>query len=131
MVDRYSDAATAGRALRSPRLGAFPVLVIVFLAAAAYDLSDGVLYLGDIDDRLRAVQIKQFLAGKGWYDLTLSGIAMPDPYISPWSRLIDAPYAAIAWFLAHLTNAQQALSIAFNIWPPILMLFFAWFSAAA
>lgn len=113
----------------SAKLSTFLILVLVFLAAAAYDLSDNVLFLGDIDDRLRAVQIRQLLSGKGWYDLTLTGIAMPGPYVSPWSRLVDAPYAAIAWALSHLVGTEQALAIAFNIWPPLLMLAFAWFSA--
>ena len=113
----------------SAKLSTFLILVFVFLAAAAYDLSDNVLFLGDIDDRLRAVQIRQLLSGKGWYDLTLTGIAMPAPYVSPWSRLVDAPYAAIVWALSHLVGTEQALAIAFNIWPPLLMLAFAWFSA--
>ncbi len=113
----------------SAKLNTFLMLSLVFLAAAAYDLSDRVLFLGDIDDRLRAVQIRQLLSGKGWYDLTLTGIAMPDPYVSPWSRLVDAPYAAIAWVLSHVMGPEQALTIAFNVWPPVLMLAFAGFSA--
>ncbi|MCD2171582.1 hypothetical protein [Rhizobium sp. C4] len=75
------------------------------------------------------MQIRQLLAGKGWYDLTLSGIAMPGPYVSPWSRLIDAPYVAITWVLSHLMPIEQAVKLAFNLWPPVLMLVFAWFSA--
>ncbi len=115
--------------VRSLRPNAFLVLSIVFLAAAAYDLSDGVLFLGDIDDHLRAIQVRQLLSGKGWYDLTITGIAMPGPYVSPWSRLIDAPYVAITWVLSHVLGSEQALTTAFNIWPPLMMLAFAWFSA--
>lgn len=106
-------------------------VVAVFAAIAAFDLSDGVLYLGDIDDRLREIQIRQFLAGKGWYDLAFSGIAMPQPYVSPWSRMVDAPYAAIAWLLSPFVGVQRGLSVAFHVWPPILMLMFAAFSVAA
>ena len=123
-----SAPLAAGAAGRSG-LGAFLVLGAVFAAAAAYDLSDGVLFLGDIDDRLRAIQIRQFLGGKSWYDLTISGLSMPEPYISPWSRLIDAPYAGIAWILAHFLPFERALSAAFDIWPPVMMLAFAAFSA--
>ena len=106
-------------------------VVFVFAAIAAFDLSDGVLYLGDIDDRLRAIQIRQFLTGKGWYDLVLSGIAMPEPYVSPWSRMVDAPYAAFAWLLEPFVGVERGLSVAFHVWPPILMLMFAAFSVAA
>jgi hypothetical protein len=107
----------------------FAILAGVFCAVAIYDLHDGILFLGDIDDRLRAVEIRQFLSGKGWFDLTISGIAMPEPYVSAWSRLIDAPYAAMAWGLSFAMAKEQAISAAFYMWPPLLMLGFVWLSA--
>lgn len=113
----------------TPRIETFAILVGVFCVVALFDLHDGVIFLGDIDDRLRALQIRQLLSGNGWFDLTIPGIAMPERYVSAWSRLIDAPYAATAWLLSHVMTNEQALSAAFNIWPPVLMLAFAWLSA--
>lgn len=114
---------------RSATLETFALLAGIFCLAMAFDLQDGILLLGDVDDRLRALQIRQLLSGKGWFDLTISGIAMPQPYVSPWSRLIDGPYAAIAWSLSQVMATDRAVSIAFQIWPPALMLAFAGLSA--
>ncbi|MCD2171583.1 hypothetical protein [Rhizobium sp. C4] len=41
-----SDLAGSDRAARGVALGPFFVLAILFLAIAAYDLSDGILFLG-------------------------------------------------------------------------------------
>lgn len=43
----------------------------------------------DTDDILRAIQVRQLLEGKSWFDRTIAGIAMPEAYQSPWSQLID------------------------------------------
>lgn len=108
----------------------WPFLVILAVLAVfiAADLSDGTLFLGDVDDRLRAIQISQFFFGKGWYDLSISGIAMPEAYVSPWSRLVDLPYVVIASVLQHVMSPNAALQAAYHIWPPVLLLAFCWFS---
>ncbi|WP_149736578.1 hypothetical protein [Rhizobium sp. RU20A] len=101
----------------------------LFLLVAAVFMALYVMIVGgnavDVDDRLRAVQIHQLLQGKGWYDLTLSGIAMPEPYVSPWSRLVDAPYVAIAGLLSWAIPREDALHLAFLVFPPFLLLVFA------
>lgn len=130
LQDETHLRAETSATLRLRSWSPYFTVIAVFATIAAFDLSDGKLFLGDIDDRLRAVQIRQFLGGKGWYDLTFSGIAMPGPYVSPWSRMVDAPYAAIAWLLTPLTGSVHSLALAFDLWPPILMLAFAGFSVA-
>jgi hypothetical protein len=120
-----SISATRGAGLRFKLY----ILMIFTMAAVVWgDLADGVLFYGDIDDKLRGIEIKQFLAGKGWYDLVISGIATPQAYISPWSRLVDAPYAILATVFSHLMTLDMALTVAEKIWPPVMLLGFAWFS---
>ena len=114
-----------------PRLAVFTFLFISFVIVIAADMADGTLYLGDVDDRMRAIEINQFLGGKGWYDLTISGIALPETYVSPWSRLVDTPYALLAHFLSLVMAPQAALKIAFLVWPPVMLVGFIWFSANA
>ena len=63
---------------------------------ALFDALDGVNFLGDIDDDLRAVQIRLLVEGGAWFDRTIPMIQMPEAYISPWSRLVDLPYAIFA-----------------------------------
>lgn len=101
----------------------FPHLFAMALALAivAFDLLDGTAYLGDIDDVLRALQVKQLVAGGGWFDRALPMVAMPEPYVSPWSRLVDLPYAAIALALQPLIGFDAALQAAFHVWPTVML----------
>ena len=95
------------------------------LAIALLDLADVHSFLGDIDDRMRELQIRHFFsAGGSWYDLSLPVIATPDAYSSPWSRLIDLPFIAITTALAPAFGLEKAMSISFDIWPPMMLSFF-------
>lgn len=122
---RMTADETAGKTfMRDVRNRAgVPHLFVMGLALAivAFDLLDGTNYLGDIDDVLRASQVKQLLAGGSWFDRTLPMIAMPEPYVSPWSRLVDLPYLVIALALSPLTGGDAALQIAFHVWPPVML----------
>lgn len=120
-----SFAATRGAGFR---LKLYVLMIFSMAAVVLGDLADGVLFYADIDDQLRGIEIKQFLAGKGWYDMVISGVATPQAYISPWSRLVDAPYAILATVFSHLMNSSMALTVAEKIWPPVMLLGFAWFS---
>ncbi len=100
-------------------------LLVAFLAIMVMDLVDGARFANDVDDRLRAMQVRQFLEGKGWYDLSLDGVSMPEPYISPWSRLVDAPYYLLAKGLQSFMTTDAALHFAFMVWPVVMMFAFA------
>ncbi len=123
------SSGTDGRAGSPAGRPATLRVIALFLLVAALFVTLHVLgtgtETGDIDDRLRAVQITQLFQGKGWYDLVLDGIAMPEPYVSPWSRLIDAPYVVLAHLLSLFQPAAQALHTAFLLWPPVLLVIFA------
>ena len=88
-----------GAAPRLPALGrwaatplAWALLATVFLVVATLagpgpSLSD---WLGDTDDAVRLVTVRELLAGAPWFDTTLPRIGAPEPLVSHWSRLIDA-----------------------------------------
>jgi hypothetical protein len=94
-------------------------LVGIFLLIGV-DLADGVLFNGDTDDLLRAVEVRAFLSSGNWYDMSFPSVRMPDVFITPWSRLVDVPYAAIAFVLQPLVGQALALTIAFKLWPPVM-----------
>src|SRR6476646_10746960 len=71
-------------------------LVIATLAGPGPSLSD---WLGDTDDAVRLVTVRELLGGAPWFDLTLSRIGAPEPLVSHWSRLIDAPLALLMLLL--------------------------------
>ncbi|WP_435665802.1 hypothetical protein [Hoeflea sp.] len=96
----------------------------VALPLMLFDIVDGVNFLGDIDDDLRAVQIRLLAAGGAWFDRTIPMIEMPEAYVSPWSRLVDLPYVAITWLLTPVLGMETALQAAFWIWPPVMLVLF-------
>ncbi|MGF9563901.1 hypothetical protein [Neorhizobium sp. JUb45] len=116
------------------RLSLSKIFLILYSTAfvlCMLDLVDGLLYLGDIDDSMRASQIRAFmLPGGRWWDLTLPSINLPQPYVSPWSRLVDLPYILLASALKPLIGQEIAFSLAFNIWPPVLLAVYCFFAAS-
>lgn len=86
------------------------------------DVADGRSIYADVDDRLRAAQIGRLMSGEvGWYDPVLPFIAMPEPYLSPWSRLVDLPYLLIGKFLSFFVAPDRALDLAYLLWPPMML----------
>ena len=47
------------------------------------------------DDAMRLVQVRDLLAGQGWFDLTQYRLNPPDGVAMHWSRLIDLPIAIL------------------------------------
>ncbi|TDK38892.1 hypothetical protein E2F50_01755 [Rhizobium deserti] len=100
----------------------FLVIYLTGLLLCAFDLADGKLFLGDIDDLMREIQIRQLMSPAGdWWGLTLPMISMPEAYVSPWSRLVDLPYLLIARLLSPVFSPDRALLTAFLIWPPVML----------
>lgn len=90
------------------------------------DFADGKIYHADVDNDMRALQIRTLMSSGGhWFDLTLPMIATPDAYVSPWSRLIDLPYVVLARTLELFMPAGTALDWSFLIWPPLMLAIFS------
>jgi hypothetical protein len=102
----------------------FLLALCVALPMVLFDTIDGVNFLGDIDDQLRAVQIRLLVEGGSWFDRTIPMIQMPEAYVSPWSRLVDLPYAVLAWMSGPVLGTDNALQVAFRVVPPILLVGF-------
>lgn len=106
---------------------------IVFAASLMLmvaDLSDGASYIKDIDDVLREWQVRALFFGHvRWFDMVLPGIAMPQPYVSPWSRLIDLPYVALGHVFSLWLSPDKALYGAFVVWPVMMAAVYSWFLA--
>lgn len=119
IVASESDQTAAGD---MPLWRMFLVVYATALAMVFFDLADGIRFVSDIDDQLRELQIRHLMSPQGhWFDMSLPFISMPATYVSPWSRLVDLPYVAIAWLLQPFMPTAQALSVAFQVWPPMLL----------
>lgn len=62
----------------------------------------------DADDMLRLVQIRDLLAGQGWFDIHQYRIDPPEGVAMHWSRLPDIPLAAVILLLTPLVGAASA-----------------------
>ncbi len=66
----------------------------------------------DPDDMLRLVQVRDLLAGQGWFDLTQYRIDGPDGTPMHWSRLVDIPLALVMLAFGPLVGTGWAELIA-------------------
>lgn len=85
--------------------------------------------MGDPDDQLRIVQVRDWIAGQSWWDIAQH--RMNPPYGGPmhWSRLIDVPIAAVILllrpFLGQALAEQAAAAIVPLLTLGVVLLFFA------
>jgi len=91
---------------------------IVFAAVAALLLvaSGGAireLRYPDPDDVLRMVQVRDLLAGQGWFDLTQHRLDAPNGGVPMhWSRLVDVPLALLIGLLTPVFGQSLAETVA-------------------
>ncbi|HEY0044693.1 MAG TPA: AcrB/AcrD/AcrF family protein [Allosphingosinicella sp.] len=73
--------------------------------------------LGDTDDNLRTMQVRDLIAGQSWYDLRQYRLNPPAGADIHWSRLVDLPIAGIKLALAPLVGGAAAERAAVAIAP--------------
>ena len=61
---------------------------------------------GDNDSLLRLVQIRDLIGGQGWFDLHQYRMGPEGGFVMHWSRLVDAPIAAIMLGVAAVTGSM-------------------------
>ena len=109
---------------RRLRDGDFPVKALV-LAWAAVCLILLVTGIGrvltgrfpDPDDVLRLVQVRDLLAGQGWFDVTQYRINPQDGTVMHWSRLVDIPLVLVIAALTPLVGQAAAEATALVVVP--------------
>ena len=88
----------------------------------------------DTDDAMRMVQIRDWLSGQGWYDLTAYRIDPPFGVLMHWSRVVDVPIAillkAFGAFLAPATAERLARIVYSLAWLAALIFATCWTSEA-
>lgn len=93
------------------------------ILSAAQTLFWSTDYVGqDNDDVMRLVQIRDFINGQSWFDLTQYRLGFVDGTLLHWSRLIDLPIAALIIAFSMFLSLQMAEAIALFIWPTLLIL---------
>ncbi len=62
----------------------------------------------DSDDAMRAVQLRDWRAGQGWFDVVAHRVDPPGGLSMHWSRLVDAPLAALDFAFSRVLPPEQA-----------------------
>lgn len=123
MTETASKPPSGGPAtLRVDLSAALAVALFGVLLAA----SDGFARLsdaqGDNDSLLRLVQVRDLLAGQGWFDPMQYRMGLEGGFPMHWSRLVDAPIAAIVRMASALTgSAPLGEAVALVLWPSLLL----------
>lgn len=98
------------------------LLLLIWLAAAATLVlwkwkAIGGLALPDTDDNMRLQQVRDWIAGQGWYDLVQHRMDPPRGGEMHWSRLVDLPLAGIILALKPFVSAAVAERVAVALAP--------------
>ena len=122
------DFAVGGAARSGPRwsLTSHPILLTVaacvpLALAASWHGVDDVWRTGvflNTDDATRMVQIRDWMAGQAWFDLTVHRMGLPNGLLSHWSRVVDVPVAALIRLFALALPpdlAERAARIAYPL----------------
>jgi hypothetical protein len=130
-----AERATVQPASVAVRLRTGMALAGIWLAGCALLLlffRDGIAKanFSDPDDYMRLQQVRDWMAGQNWFDVTQYRIAPPHGLLMHWSRLVDLPLAgAITVMRPFIGNAQAEL-LACAIVPLVSLGVIAWATAA-
>ena len=115
-------SATYSEVSRNPRTETRILLLLIWAVAAltlVVTFGTGSL---STDDAMRLVEVRDFLAGQSWFDLTQYRLNPPTGVVTHWSRLIDLPLAVLIKAGAAVLPVALAERIAVAIWPTALLL---------
>lgn len=121
LTDMPASTRTSSSALTL--LPSFPLmLTLAFLAVVLPKLGLAVAVwttnaFVDTDDAMRMVQVRDFLAGQGWFDLVAYRLDPPVGSSMHWSRLIDLPLASFIRLIEPLAGQDAAERIVRIVWP--------------
>ena len=106
----------------------FWILYIVTVIAVVLKGPSLSVPLWDIgnDDAMRLVQVRDFLAGQSWFDVTQYRLGFYAGTPMHWSRLIDLPIAVILWVFSIFLTQDWAEMATMTIWPLALIVPTLW-----
>ena len=73
----------------------------------------------DIDDTIRLVQIKDYLAGQSWFNTDQYRMGLVGGTDMHWSRIPDIPIIALTHIFDLFMPQERALIWAYSVWPPL------------
>ena len=111
-------ATTQGNA--NPKIMALALCAAVAFALAVPAIQGGVFDAMSTDDAMRLVEVRDLIAGQGWFDLIQHRLDPPGMAMH-WSRVVDAPLAALILLLRPLLGGHGAEIATLMLWPTMLL----------
>jgi hypothetical protein len=103
--------------------------VVIAITLGIPAIKTGVFDAMSTDDAMRLVEVRDLLAGQSWFDLVQHRLDPPGIPMH-WSRLVDAPLAALILLLRPFVGPDRAEAITLVLWPSLLLLATLWLVAS-
>jgi len=108
----------------SSRLGLMVIVYWIIATAIAVAVAlprmQGSILLEN-DDIMRLVEVRDLLAGQGWFDLMQYRLGLSGGTLMHWSRLIDLPLAMLIRVFGLFVETPRAEQMAASTWPLLLI----------
>lgn len=75
----------------------------------------------DPDDAMRLLQVRDWIAGQNWFDVTQYRLNAPAGVPMHWSRLVDVPIAAVILLARPFVGQQWAEGVALTVVPLVTL----------
>jgi len=117
---------TSGYAPQKGEGGTYPEIwiALLFLAGSVWlalpAIKGGIFDALSTDDAMRLVEVRDLIGGQGWFDLFQYRMDPPSGLPMHWSRIIDAPLAALILSLKPLLGMRGAEAVTLYVWPLLL-----------
>lgn len=111
---------TPPRIAKPPFAGPLALFALAALAASIRPILKLGQSLGDTDDAMRLVQVRALLDGRTWYDLIEPRLNPPAGLHVHWSRLVDAPIAALLALGRAVFGPDGGETFVRIVWPLLL-----------
>ena len=121
-------AGRGGWAQRLPpvALASLFALAAIGLAALPHLFNPGDYVGADNDDVMRLVEVRDLLAGQGWFDMRQPRLGLDNGTLMHWSRFVDLPIALLIRGFSLILPPLQAEAAALAVWPLALILPVFW-----
>jgi len=94
---------------------AYAVVIIVAQLVIHRNPAD---YVGpDNDDAMRLVEVRDFLAGQGWFDMMQYRLGLEGGTLMHWSRFTYLPVGSLILFFRMFLSPEGAEAAALPVWP--------------
>jgi hypothetical protein len=114
-------ASPAPRAAWQKDFGLALLATLIALAVNAIGGFQSLNSASDNDSLLRLVEVRDMLAGQNWFDLHQYRMGPEGGFVMHWSRLVDAPLAAIILAISAITGSMATAETTARIaWPALM-----------